>query len=130
VFDASQDRHTRSIRARIEEMVTALNQQEFVLFYQPKVNLRAGQMLADCERLGVSFSLDDFDTGYSSLTYLKHLPVKEIKIDQRIEPLATRLGTLRLLAGSRPLRRHLCRAQPSQRLGLFVPFHCAQAQWN
>ena len=94
-------------------MVTALNQQEFVLFYQPKVNLRAGQMLADCERLGVSFSLDDFDTGYSSLTYLKHLPVKEIKIDQRIEPLATRLGTLRLLAGSRPLRRHLCRAYPA-----------------
>ena len=28
------------------------------------------------------------------------------------------------------LRRHPCRAQPGQRLGLFVPFHCAQAQWK
>jgi hypothetical protein len=32
--------------------------------------------------LGVSFSLDDFGTGYSSLTYLKHLPVTSLKIDQ------------------------------------------------
>jgi len=47
-----------------------------------------------------------------------------------IELLATRLGSLLLLAGSIPLRRHPCRAQPSQRLGLFVPFHCAQAQWK
>jgi diguanylate cyclase (GGDEF)-like protein/PAS domain S-box-containing protein len=36
----------------------------------------------ECMALGVNFALDDFGTGYSSLTYLRHLPVSLIKIDQ------------------------------------------------
>ncbi|MDX1725727.1 MAG: EAL domain-containing protein [Pseudomonas sp.] len=40
------------------------------------------QVIEACRGFGVMFALDDFGTGYSSLTYLKHLPVALLKIDQ------------------------------------------------
>jgi diguanylate cyclase (GGDEF)-like protein/PAS domain S-box-containing protein len=41
------------------------------------------------ERLGCGLALDDFGTGFGSLTYLKHLPVTELKIDMEfVRPLA------------------------------------------
>jgi diguanylate cyclase (GGDEF)-like protein/PAS domain S-box-containing protein len=38
--------------------------------------------LSRLAQLGVGVSIDDYGTGYSSLTYLKELPVDELKIDR------------------------------------------------
>ena len=42
----------------------------------------AVEVLAELQRLGVKTSIDDFGTGQSSLAYLKHLPIDELKIDR------------------------------------------------
>ena len=42
----------------------------------------AVERMNELRGLGVRISVDDFGTGYSSLTYLKGLPVDEVKIDK------------------------------------------------
>ncbi|WP_296800839.1 EAL domain-containing protein, partial [Thiolapillus sp.] len=39
-------------------------------------------VIHQCEDVGVHFALDDYGTGYSSLTYIRRLPVQTLKIDQ------------------------------------------------
>ena len=43
---------------------------------------RNHQQLRDLREMGVTVSVDDFGVGYSSRTYLRRLPVSEIKIDR------------------------------------------------
>ncbi|WP_432823637.1 GGDEF/EAL domain-containing response regulator [Trichloromonas sp.] len=40
------------------------------------------RLLHDLKSLGVKLSIDDFGTGFSSLNYLRRLPVDELKIDR------------------------------------------------
>jgi EAL domain-containing protein (putative c-di-GMP-specific phosphodiesterase class I) len=43
---------------------------------------RARRVLQELRVLGVRISIDDYGTGYSSLAYLGHLPIDELKIDR------------------------------------------------
>jgi EAL domain-containing protein (putative c-di-GMP-specific phosphodiesterase class I) len=43
---------------------------------------RAQRVMEDLGRMGVGFSVDDFGMGYSSLFYLKNLPIDCLKIDK------------------------------------------------
>ena len=52
---------------------------ESAVMLQPE---RALQILTRLNAMGASLSVDDFGIGYSSLAYLKKMPVCELKIDQ------------------------------------------------
>ncbi|MDQ4109099.1 MAG: EAL domain-containing protein [Actinomycetota bacterium] len=43
---------------------------------------RSDAVLNELSRLGVGLSIDDFGTGFSSLSYLKRLPIEELKIER------------------------------------------------
>jgi diguanylate cyclase (GGDEF)-like protein len=43
---------------------------------------RSDTVLNGLSQVGVGLSIDDFGTGFSSLSYLKRLPIEEIKIDR------------------------------------------------
>jgi len=38
--------------------------------------------MKELKEIGIRFSLDDFGTGYASLSYLRQLPIQQIKIDK------------------------------------------------
>lgn len=55
-----------------------LELQESALLANPP---KAMSMLQRLHRLGVELALDDFGTGFSSLAYLRQLPVQHVKVD-------------------------------------------------
>ena len=61
---------------------------------------KVSRLIEACRKLGIKFSIDDFGTGYSSLTYLKRLPVTQIKIDQSfVQDMLNDADDLAIVAG-------------------------------
>ncbi|HVR48548.1 MAG TPA: EAL domain-containing protein [Pseudorhodoferax sp.] len=84
---ARQFRHTdfvRQVRSVLEQ--TGADPQRLKLELTESVLVDDMQAIVSkmgaLKDLGVRFALDDFGTGYSSLTYLKKLPLDQLKIDQ------------------------------------------------
>jgi len=67
------------LRSGIKPSGLKLEITETLLLNDFAIVIQRMQKLAE---LGIRFSLDDFGTGYSSLTYLKQLPLEQIKIDR------------------------------------------------
>ncbi len=45
IFDPEQDQNPRERYVKLEAIRHALNRREFILYYQPKINMRSGQLL-------------------------------------------------------------------------------------
>lgn len=71
--------------SQIDPTRVVLEITEGVLIDNPE---EAKQRLKDLRALGVKIALDDFGSGYSSLNYLRRLPIDKLKIDKEfVSPL-------------------------------------------
>ena len=76
--------------AGVAAQLLTLELTESVLLQDPHL---AAERMSELRSLGLKLAVDDFGTGYSSLTYLRGLPVDEVKIDKGfVDGLATDAG--------------------------------------
>lgn len=63
--------------AQIDQLILEIT--ESAVMEDPKQSM---EVLSALNKMGATLSIDDYGTGYSSMSYLKSLPVQEIKIDK------------------------------------------------
>ena len=86
VHNLRNDSFFHKLKSAIEKYVPDLDAQN-IIFEVTESSMMADpeksiEMLNELTLLGVKISVDDFGTGFSSLAYLKRLPVSELKIDR------------------------------------------------
>jgi EAL domain-containing protein (putative c-di-GMP-specific phosphodiesterase class I) len=67
----------RDTGARPDELVLEITESAVLMDA-----VAASERLAAVRRMGVRVSIDDFGTGFSSLSYLQRLPIDELKVDR------------------------------------------------
>jgi EAL domain-containing protein (putative c-di-GMP-specific phosphodiesterase class I) len=65
--------------AGVDPSCLALEITESAILGSPR---KAMEALAEFRKMGIDLSIDDYGTGQSTLSYLKQLPVSELKIDK------------------------------------------------
>ena len=65
-------------RHQVQPSQLVLELKESALVAEPE---KAMRMLKHLAQLGVELALDDFGTGFSSLAYLRELPISQVKVD-------------------------------------------------
>lgn len=65
-------------RHRVQPSQLVLELKESALVAEPD---KAMRMLKHLAQLGIELALDDFGTGFSSLAYLRELPISQVKVD-------------------------------------------------
>lgn len=87
---SARDLTSRSLKGHIESVLghhgiqaqrLTLELTETAAMEDPEKGLKALKSLAES---GIGISIDDFGSGYSSLSYLKELPATEIKLDRSL----------------------------------------------
>jgi len=81
LMDAAFPDHVAELlrRHRLPAELLQLEVTENTIMTDPE---RALDVLARLSETGIGLSLDDYGTGYSSLAYIKRLPIRELKIDR------------------------------------------------
>jgi diguanylate cyclase (GGDEF)-like protein len=73
----------------------------------PSLPERTLTALRRLHEIGVRLAVDDFGTGYSSMSYLRRVPVAEVKIDRSfVQGMATDAGDLAIVRATVDLARH------------------------
>ena len=92
-------------------------------------------ILSSLKKLGIQISIDDFGTGFSSLSYLKRLPVNKLKIDQTfVRDLAHDQGDKAIVSAIITLSQNLNLTvvaegvETEEQLNILREYNCNEAQ--
>jgi diguanylate cyclase (GGDEF)-like protein len=69
----------------LDQLVLEVTEESFIAERE-----RAGELLQEVRDLGIQVAIDDYGTGFSSLAYLRDLPIDELKLDRTfVSPIGT-----------------------------------------